>query len=325
MSEHPTFIENLTMTIKKLPALRQFLIKNFGKQILQFFAIKNNIRIRSSADYYDISKNNETVRINKKHFVYGFDIINSFEYYFSAVEPIDSFGKKLVDYSTPRYHDVVGYERHPIFFPSFSEPIVTTNQYIDFSNLKSGCTAIDIGAYSGLTSLIFKDLVGADGTVIAIDADKLNMIALEKNIAAYKAVTSNKVEILYGAVWSHDKGLEFSNEGNMGSSAADIVGSGRGTVTKVPSFKLSQVASMFNLEKIDFIKCDIEGAESVIFEDHDFFEKYHPRIIVETHMVDGKETTNKCVSDLESYGYTCKRVVQTGSTLPLIECYPPES
>jgi FkbM family methyltransferase len=325
MSERLTLTEKLTKLIKKSPAVRAFLIKYFGTQILQFFGRKTNTRIRSSLDYYDLSQKNHTVRISKNHFLYVFDIINSFEYYFSAVEPIDSFGKKLVDYSTPRYHDVIGYDRHPVFFPSLSEPIVTTNQYIDFSNLKAGSTAIDIGAYSGLTSLVFKDIVGPAGTVVAVDADKLNLIALEKNVSAYEAVTSNKIEILYGAVWMHDNGLEFSTEGNMGSSAADIVGSGRGTVTKVPSFKLSQVANMFNLEKIDFIKCDIEGAESVIFEDREFFEKFHPRIIVETHLINGEETTNKCVSDLESYGYTCKRVTQTGSTLPLIECYPPLS
>ncbi len=323
MSERLTLTEKLTKVIKKSPAIRGLLIKYFGTQILQFFGRANNIRVRSSSDYFDLSHVKQTVRINKIHFLYGFDIINSFEYYFSAVEPITSFGKQLVDYSTPRYHDVIGYDRHPVFFPSFSEPIVTTNQYIDFSNLKDGSTAIDIGAYSGLTSLVFKDIVGATGTVVAVDADKLNLIALKKNVAAYEAVTANKVEILYGAVWTHDRGLEFSTEGNMGSSAADIVGSGRGTVTKVPSFKLSQVAAMFNLEKVDFIKCDIEGAESVIFEDRDFFAKFHPRIIVETHLINGEETTGKCVSDLESYGYTCKRVAQTGSTLPLIECYPP--
>jgi FkbM family methyltransferase len=323
MSERLSLTEELTNFIRKFPKFRNMLIKYFGTQILQFFGRKNNISIRSSRDYFDLKHTGRIVRISKKHFLYGFDIINSFEYYFSAVEPVNNLGRPLVDYSTPRYHDVIGYNRHPVFFPSFSEPIVTTNQYIDFSKIEAGSTAIDIGAYSGLTSLVFKDIVGPSGTVIAIDADQFNMTALKKNASAYESVTHNKIEILYGAVWTHDKGLEFSTEGNMGSSAADIVGSGRGSIVKVPSFKLSQVAKMFNLDKVDFIKCDIEGAESVIFEDDEFFKEFHPRIIVETHMVNGKETTEKCVSDLESYGYTCKRVVQTGSTLPLIECYPP--
>jgi hypothetical protein len=79
------------------------------------------------------------------------------------------------------------------------------------------------------------------------------------------------------------------------------------------------------LETIDFIKCDVEGAEAVIFEDELFFKTFKPRIIVEVHFVKNKETTDKVISDLKKYGYTFKKIHQTGVTLPLLECYPPIS
>jgi hypothetical protein len=76
MSERLSLTEKLTKVIKKSPAIRGLLIKYFGTQILQFFGRKNNIRVRSSADYFDLSHEKQTVRINKSHFLYGFDIIN---------------------------------------------------------------------------------------------------------------------------------------------------------------------------------------------------------------------------------------------------------
>ncbi len=109
----------------------------------------------------------------------------------------------------------------------------------------------------------------------------------------------------------------------MGASAAAIVGSkSRGSVKLVPSFTLSRIAEMSALDTIDFIKCDVEGAERVVFNDGDFFKRYKPRLIVETHRIGESTTTAKCISDLTSYGYTCEEVVQTGgSATPLLACY----
>ena len=42
----------------------------------------------------------------------------------------------------------------PVFFNSLSEPIVTAKQYNDFANLSEESIAIDLGAYSGLTSIL---------------------------------------------------------------------------------------------------------------------------------------------------------------------------
>ncbi len=313
--------------VKKFPSLALLINQYSDNSIGLVDRYKNSqgIKFKVYPHYLDFIRGNNIVRINRKHIVYGGDIVSSFDYYFSAVLPIYLSGFNLVDYSTPRYHDVVGYDRYPIFFPSFSEPLVTTNQYLSFANLKRDEIVIDLGAYSGMTSIMYKDIVGAGGTVVAVDADDDNMIAIHKNLANYEKATKSKIEILHAAAWNHNDGIEFSTEGNMGSSAASIVGNDRGLVKKVPSFTLSAIAQKFNLPRVDFIKCDIEGAEAVIFDDEDFFRKFKPKIIVETHMVNNEETTNKVMSDLEKYGYNFKRVHQTGVTLPLIECYPTQS
>jgi hypothetical protein len=83
------------------------------------------------------------------------DIIDSFEYYYNSVFPIDDFnGNLVVDFSNPKYHEVVGFESQPIIFPSLAEPIITTTQYLDFADLQNDSVVIDLGAYSGLTSIL---------------------------------------------------------------------------------------------------------------------------------------------------------------------------
>ena len=148
------------------------------------------------------------------------------------------------------------------------------------------------------------------------------IVAIEKNLRLYERIAKSRIEILAGAVWSHNDGLEFSTEGNMGSSAASLVGRQRGAIRKVPSFTLGAIAAKFDLAKVDFIKCDIEGAESVIFEDLAFLNRFSPKIIIEAHMIGGVATTGKFKGDLGKAGYRFKEIPQIGGALPLIECYP---
>jgi FkbM family methyltransferase len=314
----------LKFIFKKLPFIRKVAVKFFYIYYIKIHARKHKLKVKSSKFYFEFhSLDGTAIRLSKRHLVYGQDIVESFEYYFSAVESLLVDSIKLVDYSVPKYHDVVGFDKHPIFFPSLAEPLVTTYQYLDFANIKDSDVVLDLGAYSGLTSIIFKEKAGKNGKVIAVDADKHNFLAMEKNFSLYQRVTGNTIDFLNKAIWIHDNGLQFSQEGNMGSSASEIVGNFRGDIEFVPSLKLSSISNFYGLEKINFIKCDIEGAESVIFEDKIFFKKHLPRIIVEVHFVDNIETTEKVIFDLSQHGYTFKRITQTGVVLPLLECYPP--
>jgi len=290
---------------------------------LQETASQQGMQIKVTAHYVDFIRQNNIIRLAVKHFVYAHDIIKAFDYYFSAVEPENFHGFRLVDYSLPKYHEVPGYMFGPVYFPSLSEPMVTTVQYLDFANLKPGSNVLDLGAYSGLTSIMFKERVGRLGKVVAVDADEQNIGAIEKNFKMYKQHTGNDIDLLYAAVWSHCNGLSFSSEGNMGSSASEIVGNNRGNNLLVKSLTLDKIVDIAKLDHLDFIKCDVEGAEAVIFEQADFLIDRKPRIIIEPHFVGGVETTEKCIRDLAKYGYQCKRLHQTGVDVPLLECHPP--
>lgn len=281
-------------------------------------AAKLGLKLDFSDQLIDIYGNNQHIRIARKHIIYLDGVMNDFRYYADAVEP-DEAG--IVDFSRSKAHIVKGYDLHPIIFPALAEPMATTSQYLEFANLSEGSVSIDLGAYSGLTSIMFRELSGTTGKVIAIDADDLNIVAIKENLKNYHEKTGKTVDLLEGAVWTHSDGIKFSQEGNMGSSATDIVGRRVKSTRLVKSFTLMNVAEMFHLDRVDFIKCDIEGAEAYIFGDKDFFSKYTPRIIVEAHLVDGASTANTVKKALEPFGYKFKIIQQAGEGLPLMECW----
>lgn len=291
---------------------------------LQNTAQENGIEIRATAHYLDFIKGtpDRIIRIAVDHWPYINEILVSYDYYFDAVKSIDWHGYKLIDYSLPKHHEVIGFDLMPIMFSSFAEPMATTVQYLDFADLQPGDTAIDLGAYSGLTSIVFKELVGPDGRVVAVDADAQNIKTTEKNLCLYKKISGQDITLVEGAMWHHCDGLDFSGDGSMGSSATEIVGSDRGTKATVKSYTLSRLAEILELEKIDFIKCDIEGGEATLFGDDAFFRKFRPKIVIEPHAVNGVITTDKCTEALLRYGYRFESIPQPGIYLPLVACSP---
>lgn len=318
-------INKVKKTIKNIlpPRVREIIFHVLIGIHITYALKKHKLSIKKYKMFFDVKDRlNRCIRISSKHRIYLLGIINSFRYYWEAVDPIQINGMFLVDYSTPRYHEVKGYSLHPIIFPSFAEPVLTTSQYLKFAELRNGFTVIDLGAYSGLTSILFDQLIGVNGQVIAVDADKVNIQYIKKNFHLYKKITGRKISLLEGAVWKDDNGIMFSSEGNMGSSATSIIGKQRGTNIKTPSFTLSTIARLYHLKRIDFIKCDIEGAESVIFNDKKFFKKYRPRIIIEPHIIDSKNTLQICVEQLSKFKYRFKKIKQYGVSLPLLECFP---
>jgi FkbM family methyltransferase len=306
-----------------LAASPRFLRQAVTRSRLGRAAIASGFDLRRHGGVIDVVSGRSILRISARHEVYLGDVASSFYYYFGAVRPASWQGKELVDYSRPRLHEVVGFDDFPILFPSFCEPIATAQQYLNFAALSSGMTVLDLGAYSGLTAILFAQHVMPGGRVIAVDADHLNVSCIEQNLAAYKRHSGHHIDFMHTAVWNHERGLRFSGEGNMGSSAAGIVGRDRGELPQVASTTLSGIVRRFKVNRVDFIKCDIEGAERLAFNDAEFFERFQPRIIIEAHLVEGVETTADCAAALAQHGYRCKRVSQHGVEFPLLECLPP--
>lgn len=274
--------------------------------------------------FFDLIKGDTVLRICRAHMIYLQHMIENFDYFVDSVLPIRVDGMKLVDMSGPRYHILRGFGDIPFLFPSQTEPYDTTAEYLDFANLEKGNVVLDIGAYAGVTSIIFAQLVGPSGHVYAFEADALNYDCAQTNIQmAAKVMGIENVALQRKAVWSHGDGVLFSNEGAMGSSVVEIAGGKRGLDEVVESVRLQDFFAQSGLSRADFVKIDIEGCEVEVLEaSAGFLKEVKARLIVEPHLVKGKSSTEQCRRIMESAGYKVRVRDKVGESEPLIEGIP---
>jgi FkbM family methyltransferase len=303
--------------------LKNLLISNYGlmfvllKIYCKFYGI-SLLNVPSSK--VSISKQKRTIYISKNHLVYLIDIIPFFDFYFNAVKASsNSDEESFVDYSGPKLQSVVGYNLDKLWVPSLPEPIETSNSYIKLSNPASGMTIIDLGSYCALTAITFKNVVGQSGIVVSVEADPVNFECSSKNLESFEEHSGMDVKLLQAAVWNSDGSTEFLAEFGLGSAISEVLPRARGLKTlTVPTMTLSSIANHYQLERVDIVKADIEGAELEVFSDAEFFSKYKPKIVFEG----GGKSLRKIEALLISYGYKCERHFQVGARLPLVMCEP---
>ena len=164
-----------------------------------------------------------------------------------------------------------------------------------------GATAIDIGANLGYYTRPLADIVGNDGRVYAVEPVPVIFEVLKRNVAGRKNVT-----LLNYALGSEERTIEMANDS---VAEAGYFGTGRNFVS---DGELSGEAIRFTaemrrgselfaeLERVDFIKCDIEGYERVVIpEMRAIIEHHHPTVLIET---DG-ETRHEIIEMFTQMGY----------------------
>lgn len=289
-----------------------------------------DLTVDTGQSFIDVTKESEQkkVRINRANAVYVVDMINSFDYYFGSAEPISvrqhNKTYRVVDFSTPRFQRIAGFEDFPVMCPSLTEPFVTAQQYLNFAQIGEGDVVLDLGAYSALTSIAFSKVVGTTGKVVALEPDPMNHEAARTNIAMHRQINKLDNIVLMQAAVSGKRGfIELSSEGAMGSADTSMVGSYRGRAVRVDSYTLDDLVEINRLPKVDFIKMDIEGSEEkAIAASADFFARFKPRIIIEPHVVDKVLSEAALHGLLTDYGYECATIAQTGCDLPLVTGVP---
>ncbi len=293
-------------------------------QHVKRYAAQKGLEFTQYDLFFDLRRKDTVLRIRDSHRVYLAHMIDNFDYFVDSVIPLHLNGMTIVDMSGPRYHRLKGFGDIPFLFPSHTEPYQTTAEYLDFAALKEDHIVLDIGAYSGVTSIIFAQLVGPRGRVYAFEADDANAECAQINIEMSERVLGLKNIFLFNkAVWSNNDGLLFSNEGAMGSSAVSITGGNRGIERVVPSLLLQDFFAAHELDHADFVKIDIEGGEIEVLEaSASFLKDMNARLIVEPHFVNGSISTDRCCGLLQSAGYKVQIRRKVGESEPLIEAVP---
>jgi FkbM family methyltransferase len=138
---------------------------------------------------------------------------------------------------------------------------------------------LDVGANIGLHSIYFSRLA-KDGCVLA----------LEPSLATFGFLTSNVANIpniVALNVAASDRGgiADFFNTSdNAYSSLIDTQRKAVIGVARVPCMRIDDVASALGLERIDFVKIDVEGLEfQVLMGMSEVISKHQPVILCEVY------------------------------------------
>ena len=126
--------------------------------------------------------------------------------------------------------------------------------------IRPGMTVVDVGANIGCHSVAFAQLVGPTGRVLAIEPQKQVYQMLVGNVALNHLT---HVDTMHGAL-GHERGtlqvppVDYTAAGNFGAvSLSQSAGDG---TEDVPVVTLDSL----KLPKCDFIKIDVEGAETSV-------------------------------------------------------------
>jgi len=150
--------------------------------------------------------------------------------------------------------------------------------------IKLGMRLVDIGAHLGYESMLGAELVGRTGRVVSFEPQRQIFGYTERNLRRYPQVRvmSAAVGERNGVIDFHERALALSAFSGSDASAQSATGSEQSYT--VPVVKLDE-ALRINERPVDFIKCDVEGAEmSVLRGACDILREDRPLLVLEAEM-----------------------------------------
>lgn len=181
--------------------------------------------------------------------------------------------------------------------------------------VRAGDTAIDIGANLGYYARTISRLAGPAGRVFAVEP-----VAPIRKVLSRNLRRCGNVEILPYALGTESKPIVMANDsaretGYFGTGQ-NFVNEGGSKADVEFTAQMRRGSELFGkLERLDFIKCDIEGYEVVVMtEMQPLLERHHPTVLIET----GGENRPQIVALFTGLGYT-GYTLEHGQEVPLTE------
>lgn len=169
-------------------------------------------------------------------------------------------------------------------------------------NLGKGDVFVDVGAHIGKYTVLIAKVVGDEGLVIAVEPHPENYKTLMENV---KLNNLKNVIALRMAAWSKEGKLKLFI-GDSHSHHSIIRDYGFGSIY-VQARTLDKVFEELKVEKIDYIKIDVEGAELEVLKGLvKTFKKHSPTVIVEVW----KDPTKikKIMNFVHKIGYEMRQI-----------------
>ena len=168
------------------------------------------------------------------------------------------------------------------------------------SFLSPGQTFWDIGANFGLFAVVGAKAVGPSGKVLAFEPDPANLLSLRANIELNRL---RNVEVAPLAVSNTPGTAEFCSC-SQGAYSGFRVAEVPGTVERITvrTTSLDTYHAQQGRPAVHFVKIDVEGAESLVFEGGEQFLGESPRPVVMCEFSDRRSVAfNRRCRDLYAW------------------------
>lgn len=179
----------------------------------------------------------------------------------------------------------------------------------------SGPTILDLGANAGF-SIRYWGSKFPNARIFAVEPDPSNSEICRQNIEI--AGMKDRATLLQAAVVGHTRPIFLDRSSD---ECSFHVSDDRSAGPSVTGFTMEEILTRFDVgERIDLLKCDIEGAEAEVFRRCSLWIRRFRLVVVETHP---PYTMNDLISDLEANGAApqpiCLRDKGAGLGLALIK------
>jgi FkbM family methyltransferase len=181
--------------------------------------------------------------------------------------------------------------------------------------VRPGDVVLDCGASIGLYTL--HALAKGAARVVAIELSPRNLECLRRNLAA--ETRAGRVTIVPKGVWGRDDVLTLRMQPE--NSAADSVAlryRGSRTGPKAPVTTMDAMVRDLGLQRVDYIKMDVEGAEREALRGAaETLRRFHPRLTIamEHRFEDPRDIPKAVVEMCEGYRARRGPCVDTGNAL----------
>jgi FkbM family methyltransferase len=126
--------------------------------------------------------------------------------------------------------------------------------------VRTGDVVIDAGGCWGDTALYFANLVGPAGKVYTFEFDPESLEILRANLALNPSLAS-RIEIVERALWDRSGETLRVTQAGRCTSVHNGNGDGPGGELDVQTITLDDFVRQAGIDRLDFIKMDVEGAE----------------------------------------------------------------
>lgn len=173
-----------------------------------------------------------------------------------------------------------------------------------YQNIERNSVFYDLGAHWGYFSILASKCVGTRGKVYAFEPMLQNFARLKQNVCINNI---DNITLLNLAVSDKTKTIRFSNSTN--TFANSYINVGKEDSVEVMAIGLDQYISENALPPPDFIKIDVEGAESDVLNGaKDLIKNHRPIIHLSTHDIHLQGVDEKCQLWMQNAGYTMNKL-----------------